>query len=108
MRSEALRGHLDALILASVEDGPRHGYAITEFLSERSGGTLDIATGTLYPALHRLEKAGWLASDWSTVSGRKRRTYELTRSGRTALADQRADWNRLADVVQAVLRPGIA
>lgn len=108
MKSEALRGHLDALILASVEDGPLHGYAITEFLADRSGGSLEIATGTLYPALHRLEKAGWLASDWSTVSGRKRRTYELTRAGRKALAQQRTDWNQLADVVQAVLRPGPA
>ncbi len=103
MKPDALRGHMDALILATVEGGPLHGYAIAEELADRSGGALDIATGTLYPALRRLEKAGWLVSDWSTVGGRKRRTYRLTSAGRRALKAERAAWDELAGVVAAVL-----
>lgn len=106
MKSDLLRGHLDALILASVESGPRHGYAISEFLAERSGGQLDVATGTLYPALHRLESAGWIDGDWSTVGGRRRRSYRLTRAGVTELARRRTEWTRASGVIDAVLGPG--
>ncbi|MDP3969751.1 MAG: PadR family transcriptional regulator [Nocardioides sp.] len=103
MKSDALRGHLDAMVLASLEAGPRHGYAISEYLSRRSDGALTVATGTLYPALHRLEKAGWVTSEWSTVTGRRRRTYELTASGQRALGDRRAEWAQTSSVVTAVL-----
>jgi PadR family transcriptional regulator PadR len=103
VKSESLRGHLDAMVLASLEGGPLHGYAISEFLSRRSGGAVTVATGTLYPALHRLEKAGWVTSEWSTVTGRRRRTYELTSSGRRALQDRRAEWAKLTSVVTAVI-----
>jgi transcriptional regulator len=108
MKADALRGHLDALILATVETGALHGYAIAESLAARSDGALDVATGTLYPALRRLETAGLLSSAWSTVGGRKRRTYRLTASGRKALARERSAWRDLAGVVDAVLRPGTA
>jgi PadR family transcriptional regulator, regulatory protein PadR len=108
MKPDALRGHLDALILAVVEHEPRHGYAIAEALAERSGGTLDLPTGTLYPALRRLERAGRLASEWSTVGGRERRTYRLTPAGRRALKAARAEWREFAGVVEGVLRPGTA
>lgn len=105
MKADALRGQIDALILASVEEEPLHGYAIAERLAKRSDGALDMATGTLYPALRRLEKAKWLRSEWSTVGGRKRRTYSLTAAGERALSDERDSWRRLSAVVEAVLRP---
>lgn len=105
MKADALRGQIDALILASVEDEPLHGYAIAERIARRSEGALEMATGTLYPALRRLEKAKWLRSEWSTVGGRKRRTYSLTAAGERALDAERDSWRRLAEVVEAVLRP---
>lgn len=105
MKADALRGQIDGVILASVEDEPLHGYAIAERIARRSDGELDLATGTLYPALRRLEKAAWLHSEWSTVGGRKRRTYSLTAAGRRALRAERDSWRRLSSVVDAVLRP---
>src|SRR3954467_2485201 len=105
MKADALRGHLDALLLAVLDDGPRHGYAIIEALQTRSGGALELPTGTVYPALRRLERAALLSGAWSTGGGRERRTYTLTRGGRHALAGQRAEWNEFSAVVDAVLRP---
>jgi len=108
MKADALRGHLDPLILSVVENEPLHGYAIMEALQEQSGGELDLPTGTLYPALRRLERAGYLASEWSSVGGRKRRTYQLTSAGRKSLADQRSEWLTFSAVMEGVLRPGRA
>ena len=105
MRPDAVRGHLDGLVLAVLEGGPRHGYAIIESLLARSGGALDLPTGTVYPALRRLERAGLISGAWSTVGGRERRTYTLTRAGKHALAQQRAEWHEFSAVVDAVLRP---
>jgi PadR family transcriptional regulator, regulatory protein PadR len=105
VRPDAVRGHLDGLILSVLEDGPRHGYAIIEALQARSGGALDLPTGTVYPALRRLERTGRLSGSWSTVGGRERRTYTLTRAGKHSLSAQRADWTELRAVVEAVLRP---
>ena len=103
MRAEALKGHLDGLILATLADGPAHGYAIAQTLRGRSGGTFDLAEGTLYPALHRLERAGFVASDWSTEAGRRRRTYRLTRSGERTLGERRSEWRLLASAIDSVL-----
>ncbi len=103
MRAEALKGHLDGLILATLSAGPAHGYAIAQTLRGRSGGELDLAEGTLYPALHRLERAGLVASEWSTELGRRRRTYHLTRSGEGALGERRRDWRLFASAIEAVL-----
>ena len=103
MKADTLRGHLDALLLAVLEDDPRHGYAVIEALRDSSSGALDLPTGTVYPALHRLERAGLIRSDWETVSGRRRRAYQLTASGRQALADQRAVWDQFSSAVTAVL-----
>ncbi|GAA1539985.1 helix-turn-helix transcriptional regulator [Kribbella lupini] len=105
MKADALRGHLDPMILAVVEHEPLHGYAIMEALQERSGGAVDLPTGTLYPALRRLERAGYLASEWSTVSGRKRRTYQLTSAGQKMLVDGRGEWETFRTVIEGVLRP---
>src|SRR6266566_1520000 len=76
--AQALKGHLDVLLLATLEAGPRHGYAIKDELRERSRGRFDLPTGTVYPALHRLQDAGLIAGSWSVVDGRRRRTYQLT------------------------------
>jgi DNA-binding PadR family transcriptional regulator len=103
MRSEALKGHLDALILAVVGAGPRHGYAIIEELKQRSGGSLDLPEGTVYPALHRLEEAGLLSSSWSAETGRRRRVYELTRRGQRELGVRRSEWRDFSRAVEAVL-----
>ncbi|MGC4936861.1 PadR family transcriptional regulator [Kribbella sp. DT2] len=105
MKADALRGHLDPMILAVVEHEPLHGYAIMEALQERSGGAVDLPTGTLYPALRRLERAGYLASEWSTVSGRKRRTYQLTSAGQKMLVNGRGEWETFRTVIEGVLRP---
>jgi DNA-binding PadR family transcriptional regulator len=103
MRPELLKGHLDALLLAVLEDGPRHGYAVIEAVRDGSDGALDLPTGTVYPALHRLERAGLIRSDWEVVSGRRRRAYHLTASGQQALADQRAVWEQFSTAVTALL-----
>jgi PadR family transcriptional regulator, regulatory protein PadR len=105
MRPEALKGHLDALLLATLEVGPQHGYAIMELLRNRSRGRLDLPTGTIYPALHRLAHAGLVRSRWSTVGGRRRCTYELTAGGRRTLADERTSWREFAALVSALLGP---
>jgi PadR family transcriptional regulator, regulatory protein PadR len=105
MNTDALRGHMDALLLSVLENDPLHGYAIIEALQERSGGTLTVPTGTVDPALRRLEQAGYLASEWATVGGRKRRTYRLTSAGRTALAGERSAWREFAGVIGSVLEP---
>jgi PadR family transcriptional regulator PadR len=107
VRPDAVRGHLDGLILSVLESGPQHGYAIIEALQVRSGGALDLPTGTVYPALRRLEGAALLSGTWSTVGGRKRRTYTLTRAGRHTLAGQRSEWAEFSSVVESVLRPAV-
>jgi PadR family transcriptional regulator len=101
--AEALKGHLDSLILAVVAAEPAHGYAIIEELKRRSGGTFDLPEGTVYPALHRLERAGLLDSGWSVVNGRKRRVYRLTRRGRRRLETSKSEWHDFARAMDAVL-----
>src|SRR6185436_4125833 len=103
MRPELLKGHLDALLLAVLEPGPRHGYAVIESLRAGSNGTLNLPTGTVYPALHRLERAGLIASDWQTVGGRRRRAYHLTAAGHAALTEQRAVWDQFSSAVTTLL-----
>jgi transcriptional regulator len=103
MKSETLKGHLDLLLLSIVEDGPLHGYAVIEELRRRSGDALDLPEGTVYPALHRLERAGLLASSWDDSAGRRRRTYAITRDGKRAVAEKRREWSAFASVVQRVL-----
>jgi DNA-binding PadR family transcriptional regulator len=103
MRAEALKGHLDGLLLAALEDGPRHGYAVREALREATEGTFDLPTGTIYPALHRLEEAGLIAGEWAPDSGRRRRVYRLTPTGRRALTDTRRSWQRFSTAVSSAL-----
>jgi DNA-binding PadR family transcriptional regulator len=105
MRAETLKGHLDGILLAVLEPGPRHGYAIMEALRIRSGGHVDLPTGTVYPALHRLERAGLIQASWSAVGGRRRRVYELTPAGRRALEGERSTWRDFSTAVTALLQP---
>ncbi len=103
MRAEALKGHLDAMLLATLAAGPRHGYGVMEALRTGSGGIFDLPTGTVYPALRRLERAGLVDSGWSTVGGRERRTYELTANGRRALGQEKSNWAQFSQAVSALL-----
>jgi DNA-binding PadR family transcriptional regulator len=100
---EALKGHLDLLLLTSIEAGARHGYAIAEELRRASFGTFDLPDGTIYPALHRLSEAGLLTSEWSEDGRRRRRLYTLTAKGRNALERQRASWENFERGVRGVL-----
>ena len=102
MEGDTLKGHLEMLILATLEARPLHGYAVIEALHRVSDEAFDLPEGTVYPALHRLEREGLLASNWTT-EGRRRRVYRLTRSGKKALSDQKTDWRAFSRAVQSVL-----
>ena len=97
------RGQLDLLLLAVLRVRPAHGYAIVAALSERSGGICDFPEGTVYPALQKLERGGFITSQWERDGARKRRIYHITRSGGTALAKKLESWKRLARGIHAVL-----
>jgi DNA-binding PadR family transcriptional regulator len=103
MRGDVLKGHLPLLLLASIGSQAAHGYEIIERLRLRSGDAFDLPEGTIYPALHRLERDGLLKSRRQEVSGRARRVYELTARGREALDRQRFDWRAFADAVRLVI-----
>jgi PadR family transcriptional regulator, regulatory protein PadR len=104
MEGEMLKGHLDMIVLAALAPGPAHGYAVIEEIRRKSGRAFDLAEGTIYPALHRLEQAGLLSSRWVTAeSGRRRRVYALTRQGGRALAERRAVWRQFSDAVGGLL-----
>ncbi|GAB2732739.1 helix-turn-helix transcriptional regulator [Salinifilum aidingensis] len=103
MKADALRGHLDALLLATLDGKALHGYAIIEVLQQRSGGAVDLPTGTVYPALRRLESAGYVRSTWSTVGGRRRRTYQLTDVGQQTLNAERRAWREFTSAIEGVL-----
>jgi PadR family transcriptional regulator PadR len=100
---ERLKGNLDLLLLSVLSAGPGHGYAIITALRDRSAGTFALPEGTIYPALHRLEDSGLLASSWADAEGRRRRVYGLTDKGAAALAADRAEWRRFATGMQAVV-----
>src|SRR5580693_10296879 len=102
MAGTELQGHLDGMLLAVLEAAPLHGYAIVEELCRRSGGEFDLAEGTIYPALHRLEASGLLVSRWEVVGGRRRRVYALSSSGRHAAVDRRDSWRAFRRAVDAV------
>ena len=105
--AQALKGHLDTLLLASLADGPRHGYAVGEALRAGSGARFDLPTGTIYPALRRLEAAGLVKGTWSEAGGRRRRSYELTPAGRQRLSHDRTAWRDFAAAVNAILEPAL-
>src|SRR5262245_50720316 len=103
---DQLQGTLDLLVLRTLSTGGRmHGYAITERVHQVSEDVLRIEAGSLYPALHRMEEAGWVASEWdASENNRKARFYSLTAKGRRRLAEEEEHWNRLAIAVGRVLK----
>jgi len=104
-KSDLPQGTLDLLILKVVALGPVHGYAIAQRLQQVSRDVVQAPQGSLYPALHRLENRGLLASDWKeTGTGREAKFYRLTRKGRARLEEEIANWRRLADAVGLILR----
>jgi DNA-binding PadR family transcriptional regulator len=106
VRAEALKGHLDGLLLSVLESGPRHGYAVIEALRAGSDGVFDLPTGTVYPALHRLERAGLVEGSWWEGSGRRRRSYRLTAAGRRSLGEKRTTWQEFSTAVSTLLGGG--
>ncbi|MFT4216747.1 MAG: PadR family transcriptional regulator [Micropruina sp.] len=102
MKGDALKGHLDFLILSVLADNPLHGYAIIDELRSRSDAIIDVPEGTLYPALHRLEKAGLITASWSEVKGRRRKSYRLTQNGTRQLADEHRAWTSFAAAVASI------
>src|SRR5205823_7199101 len=103
MRGDVLKNHLELVVLTALKDGPGHGYAIIGAIRERSGGEFELLEGSLYPALHRLERDGLVTSSWSQVSGRKRRIYKLSRQGRAVVQEQERDWRRFERAMNLVL-----
>ncbi|WP_426571954.1 PadR family transcriptional regulator [Aquihabitans sp. McL0605] len=101
--SAAVKGHLDMLLLAILADGARHGYGVIEQLRDRSGAAFDLPEGTVYPALHRLERNGLLSSDWDRSGGRPRRVYRLTPPGQARLREQHAAWTELSSAITTIL-----
>jgi len=95
------------MLLAVLSDGPLHGYGVVEALRAGSDGVLDLPSGTIYPALHRLETAGLVASHWAAVGGRQRRIYRLTAAGETALSEHRRSWTELSSVVNRLMGVGV-
>jgi transcriptional regulator len=104
MNAEMLKGHLDMIVLATLEGGPAHGYAIIEEIRRRANDRLDLAEGTLYPVLHRLEEMKLLKSRWETSPvGRRRRVYSLTAQGSAALAERKQVWTRFTDLIDSLV-----
>ena len=103
MATGHLKGSLDLLLLAVLARGPAHGYSVITALRAGSGGEFDLPEGTVYPALHKLERDRLVRSRWEVAGGRRRRVYSLTDRGRRALADQRAEWATFQRGVLSVL-----
>lgn len=104
IKSDLPQGTLDLLILKIVALGPVHGYAIAQRLQQVSRDVVQVAQGSLYPALHRLENRGYLDADWrESESGREAKFYKLTKKGRTYLDTETASWQRLTDAVALIL-----
>jgi len=103
-KTDLLQGTLDLLILRTLAAGPMHGWAIAQRIQQVTGDVLQIAQGSLYPALHRLEQEDWIESEWRTSeANRPAKFYQLTRTGRKQLALEEANWERIASAVARVL-----
>ena len=104
-KSDLLQGTLDMLVLKVVAVEPIHGYGIAQRIRQISKDLLQVQQGSLYPALHRLEKRGWLKANWGEAeTGREAKFYELTAAGRKQLAAEAANWDRLSEAVGMILR----
>jgi len=104
-KSDLLQGTLDLLVLKIVALGPIHGYGIAQRIRQISKEVLQVQQGSLYPALHRLEKRGWLSAEWGEAeTGREAKFYTLSKLGRKQLAAEAANWDRLSEAVAVILR----
>jgi PadR family transcriptional regulator PadR len=104
-KPDALQGTLDLLVLTTLSRAPQHGYGIAAHIQQISGDVLRVEEGSLYPALHRMEQAGWITAEWQTTANNRRaRLYRLTRAGQTRLDEEQAKWDRLTQAVGKVLR----
>jgi PadR family transcriptional regulator, regulatory protein PadR len=105
-RIELLQGTLDLLILQTLQWGAQHGYGISVAIRNRSGELLQVDTGSLYPALHRLEKQKWIAAEWRISENKQRaKFYRLTATGKKQLTRERSRWAQLSDAIAGVLQP---
>jgi PadR family transcriptional regulator, regulatory protein PadR len=105
-RIELLQGTLDLLILQTLQWGAQHGYGISVAIRNRSGELLQVDTGSLYPALHRLEKQKWIAAEWRISENKQRaKFYRLTSTGKKQLSKERSRWAQLSDAIAGVLQP---
>jgi PadR family transcriptional regulator PadR len=103
-RIELLQGTLDMLILQTLQWGPQHGYGIVQALRLRSGEVLQVETGSLYPALHRLERQGWVRSEWKQSESKQRaRYYRITANGKKQLASDLSRWERIVEAIGSIM-----
>ena len=107
-RTELLQGTLDMLILQTLQWAPRHGYALSKAIRTNSGEILKVDTGSLYPALHRLERKGWIAAEWKPSDvGPRVRVYRLTAAGTRQLVSERSRWERLTGAIDGIMNPAV-
>jgi PadR family transcriptional regulator len=105
-RIELLQGTLDLIILQTLRWGPRHGYGITQLIRSGSSGALQVDTGSLYPALHRLERKKLVAAEWQTSENKQRvRVYRLTERGERQLAAERSRWEQISEAIAGLMKP---
>jgi len=103
MWEDLIKGHLDGLILGVLESEPLHGYGVMQAIRSGSQGGFDLPSGSIYPALRRLELAGFVRGHWSLADGRRRRTYQLTPRGRQELEEKRGSWRAFSLAVGSLL-----
>ena len=105
-RIELLQGTLDLLVLKTLQWGPQHGYGISQAIRANSGEALQVDTGSLYPALHRLERKGWIAAQWKVSPNKQRaKIYRLTAAGKKQLLTEQSPWRQLVRAMSAALSP---
>jgi PadR family transcriptional regulator, regulatory protein PadR len=107
-RIELLQGTLDLLILQTLQWGPQHGYGVSQAIRLNSGEALDVETGSLYPALHRLERARWIKSEWKTSDNNQRvKQYRLTATGKRQLLHERSRWDAFSAAIANILKGAV-
>ena len=105
-RTDLLQGTLDMLVLKALEPGPQHGYGVARTIERATDDVLRVEEGSLYPALHRMEERGWIASTWGRSENRRRaKFYELTDLGRRQLSEEAEEWQRYSEAVARMMRP---
>ena len=105
-RIELLQGTLDMLILQTLRWGPQHGYGIAQAIRSGSDEVLQVETGSLYPALHRLERQGWIKSEWkSSENNQRAKYYQLTASGRKQLLNEHSRWIQMSEAIAKLMNP---